>query len=499
MRAIHDHRANLVSASTIQRLAVANAVVIAGLMIARYYFVVSVWRVDGFSAAFTFDVWVSPIVLLLVGMGTLIVYQRPGNAIGIGMCVEALCLGVFSLADGYAAYGIERNPGSLPGPEYAVWLTEWLWVPAVMPLLTFLLLLCPDGSLLSVRWRTFARFVGINLIVLAVTEAFVPGPTEGFPSVENPFGVESIGPFIEAVQFVGYVLMLPSILGSTYSMVSRFRHATGIERQQLKWFVSAGVATFTLFIAAWIISLAAAAEPWDLPVVGGAMLMTLATGIAVLRYRLYEIDVIINRALVYGTLTALLAGVYAASLQLFKILFTTATGDRSDTAVVLTTLVLAALFTPAKNRLQALVDRYFSRKPDPRKELQQFQDELATVLKVLTPEIAAEEFVGHALHALETDAGALYMSRAGVSTLLYASETPVDEMSASITVPLLAGAGPVGWLLLGARRDGAAYEEEDIVMLSAAGSMVARAILLGDHLHAGTSGTVEMAAEPVVS
>jgi hypothetical protein len=497
MRAIHVQRTNLVRASTIQRLAVANAVVVAGLMIARYYFVAAVWRDDGFSAAFTIDVWVSPVVLLLAAMGTLIVYQRPGNAIGIGMCVEAFFLGVFSLADGYAIYGIERNPGSLPGTEYAVWLTEWLWVPAVMPLLTFLLLLCPDGSLLSRRWRLFARFVGINLAVLAITEATVPGPAESYPSIDNPFGLEGIGPFIEAVQFVGYVLLLPSILGSTYSMVSRFRHATGIERQQLKWFVSAGVAVFALFIAAWIISLATDAEPWDLPLVGGATLMILATGIAVLRYRLYEIDLIINRALVYGTLTALLAGVYAASLQLFKILFTSATGDTSDASVILTTLVLAAVFTPAKNRLQALVDRYFGRKPDPKKELQTFQDELARVVKVLTPESAAEDFVRHAMHAFGAPAGAVYANRNGEASPLYRSEADIDEASAAVVLPLQDGQHQAGSLLLAARDDGSAYSEEDITMLATAGATVARALRFGDYLHGEAPPDRPVFSEPL--
>ena len=303
--------------------------------------------------------------------GVLILRQQPRNTIGWVLAAIGVLWGVGGLADTYAHYGLLSDPGSLPGPAVAAALSNGIWAPALGLTGTFLFLLFPDGHLPSRRWRPLARLAGTVLVSLTVCLFLSPvrltdGPGAG---IRNPLGVEVLGPALEvalAVLVPGFALC---VLASAAALVSRFRSARGIERLQLKWFATASAMvglSFVLGIAASLLVPDEGTKPGWLDALDGLSFLLFALppisiGVAVLRYRLYDIDVVINRALVYGSLTATLVATYLGSVLLLQLLLRPLT-ERSDLAVAASTLAVAALFGPARGRIQVAVDRRFYRR-----------------------------------------------------------------------------------------------------------------------------------------
>jgi hypothetical protein len=213
---------------------------------------------------------------------------------------------------------------------------------------------------------------------------------------------------------VGFLSSLGVIAASLASLILRFRRASSAEREQLKWIISAAaVLAITIFSGIPAASLGVEETIWQGAVLIGFTAVPIAAGIAILRYRLYDIDFIINRALVYGLLTAFLAGLYAAAIQLFKVVFEALTGENSDASIILTTLLLAAVFTPAKNRLQKLVDHYFGQVHDTRKNLNAFDSRLRSFVQVFNAEATARQFLEEAVEALDASSGALFLGTDG--------------------------------------------------------------------------------------
>ena len=257
------------------------------------------------------------------------------------------------------------------------WL--WSWTPYVGLGITaaFLLLLFPDGRLPSRRWRPVAWLAAGSLVALFLG-SFSPGPLGGFDditSIENPFGIDRAGGFFDSLEgSTGWTLLVVSILASASSFVLRLHRARGDERQQLKWFAYAA----TLLAAGFITLSATDGESWigAAPLVAGLVALPLAIGIAILRYRLYEIDVIIRRTLVYGAVTAGLAGLYFGIVLALQQVFSSFAGG-SDLAVAVSTLAVAALFGPARRRVQHAVDRrFYRRRYDAQRTLETFSARL---------------------------------------------------------------------------------------------------------------------------
>jgi len=283
-------------------------------------------------------------------------------------------------------YALVSQPGSLPGAKIAAWLAEWTWVPSVGLIGTFLVLLFPDGRLPSRRWRAVAWLAVTAMLFPGLSLAFLPGPLEETPgiAIANPFGIEATRSILEMVGAVGFFLLPFCFVASAVSMVLRFRRSQGIERQQLKWFVSAAALLAVTFTATVVASFfvgdlsGRSAPPLALKVAQDITTLTfaglpVAAGIAILRYRLYDIDRIINRTLVYGSLTATLAVVYFGSVVSLQAAFRALSGQDSTLAVVASTLAIAALFNPLRRRMQGFVDRRFYRsKYDARKTLEAF-------------------------------------------------------------------------------------------------------------------------------
>jgi hypothetical protein len=295
--------------------------------------------------------WVVFAAYLVVGC--LILARRPGNIIGWIFTAVGLLTMVAGLADVYARYA-NAHPGSLPGPLVGIWIQNWIWLPTIQLALVFPLLLFPTGRSLSPRWRP------VTWLAVGLTAAYAVlgalSPTLQMPNgrtVANPIGVTSIDLDAGPLGAVLSGLLLFVFFASISSLIIRFRRSQGVERQQLKWFTYAGA----------LVLLA----PFSNSLLGNisyvlVIALPVAVGIAILRYRLYDIDRLINRTLVYGLLTALLAGVYVGVVLVLGQLFGGVGTDPPSWAVASATLAAAALFQPARRRIQALVDRRFNRR-----------------------------------------------------------------------------------------------------------------------------------------
>jgi hypothetical protein len=303
-------------------------------------------------------------------VGAIIASRRPSNAIGWIFCTIGLCGGAEVFTVEYGIYALVTNPGSLPAGLIATWIGTWVWLPSVTLTITFLLLLFPHGRLLSPRWRPVAWLAAGLTVVAVVFFALAPWDLldPGIPA-RNPFGIEGLRDFGVAIATPVFVIGIPTMLLSVASLVLRFRRSRGEERQQLKWFVYAGV----LSVGAILIPSAASSllQLLVLP------LLPVAAGIAILRYRLYDIDLIINRTLVYGSLTVVLILLYMGGVVALQGIFRVLTGQESQLAIVASTLVIAALFNPLRRHIQSFIDRrFYRRKYDARKTLETFSAKL---------------------------------------------------------------------------------------------------------------------------
>ena len=319
--------------------------------------------------------------LLLVGfsafavVGALLVAKRPTNAIGWIMAAVAM-VSIFLAGDSYAAYVMvtRGRPDALA--VVGAWIGSWYWFLLLALVLIYLPLLFPDGRLLSRRWLPVAVLVGIGMLGVVVLGALADTlPLNEAPGykIDNPIGIEGLG-HVEDLPVFGVLtgIVFVGIIGAVASVVLRFRRSRGVERQQMKWFVYA-VAPMLLiptenYLPGIVSSVALAAVLIGLPT---------AIGIAVLRYRLYDIDVLINRTLVYGSLTALLVAAYVVSIAILQAAFRSLTGQDSQLTIVASTLAIAALFNPLRRRIQEFVDRrFYRRKYDAAKTLEAFSARL---------------------------------------------------------------------------------------------------------------------------
>jgi hypothetical protein len=315
-------------------------------------------------------------------VGALVASRWPKNAIGWIFCWLGLSFSLGSASEEYALYALVTDAGSLPGAEGMVWLTAWFGGPIVFALFAIVFLLFPNGRLPSRRWRPVV-WLELVAIVCLVAFAFEPGPLGnlGLVSVSNPFGIQGAAALLGTLSWVGFYMTLAVAVAGGISLVVRFRRARGVERQQIKWLAFSGVVFCAVFAAGpflWALPQSpATAWIWPVLFLAGASTIPVAVGIAILRYRLYDIDLIINRTLVYGSLTAILALVYLGGVVGLQGTFRTLTGQESTLAVVASTLAIAALFNPLRRRIQHFIDRrFYRRKYDAAKTLAAFSAKL---------------------------------------------------------------------------------------------------------------------------
>jgi hypothetical protein len=327
-------------------------------------------------------------------VGALVTTRRPRNPIGWILLADGVLWMILSVTESYSVYGAAR-PGSVPFPVTVGALgNTWLWVPTVGLLGIYLLLLFPDGKLPSRRWLPLAVFSGVVMVSLSIAGGLAPGPLENQGGVPNPFGLEGL-PWLVVATYIILPLLPLCILASAISMVLRYRRSRGEERQQFKWIVFAATLVGVLYLIAMLsqlIFVVAVSEidsslpppPWWLDLFFSAAVLSfagvpVAIGFAVLKYRLYDIDIIINRTLVYGSLTATLIVIYFGGVATMQTLFRAFTGQEQQPqlAVVVSTLAIAALFNPLKRRIQSFIDRrFYRRKYDAAKTLAVFGSRL---------------------------------------------------------------------------------------------------------------------------
>jgi hypothetical protein len=320
-------------------------------------------------------------------VGALIASRHPRNPIGWICLAVGLLWMLLGLFDYYGVYGLAK-PDTVPFPVVIYALVQWLWLPTVGLLAIYLVLLFPDGRLPSRRWRPLAWLSGAVIVLLGVVSVLAPGELTELEGVRNPFGLEGASWLVDA-EIVLLLLFVACILASVASLILRYRHSGGEVREQIKWIALAG--SFVGLLLSIVLGVLIVGEV--MRGIGGStplwlqgllfvMILSLtgvpvAIGFAVLKYRLYEIDIIINRALVYASLTAMLVAVYLGSVVGLQFLFRTLTGQESTLAIVASTLAIAALFSPLRRRVQAFVDRrFYRRKYDAAKTLEAYNARL---------------------------------------------------------------------------------------------------------------------------
>jgi hypothetical protein len=328
-----------------------------------------------------FDWWLgNTTVVIDVTVGAIVASRRPENPVGWLLCLFGVAVGTSSFTSQYAIYALLVQPNSLPKGEAMAWIGSWQ-LPIIIGLQVSYILLFPTGRLPSRRWKWLAWLIVAFVLVGVILSAFSSDAYLGsLDPIRNPLGVEG---FTNVYKTVLYTMAPLLYLAIALAVFMRLRRAVGVERQQIKWFAYAA-AIFAVGTTLNVLTLAIDAPRW-FEWVGQAVFIVagtaipIAIGIAILRYRLYEIDLLINRTLVYGSLTAILALVYfggvAATQAIFRAL--TAQEQQPQLAIVVSTLVIAALFTPLRRRIQGFIDRrFYRRKYDAAKTLEAFSAKL---------------------------------------------------------------------------------------------------------------------------
>ena len=307
-----------------------------------------------------FDIALGFALLAFPVIGAFVVSRLPANSIGWLFCAVGLPFGFSGAAHGWAVYALFVEPGALPGADWAAWAATWAFVPPLFAIPPLLFVLFPDGRPASRRWGRVVWLTGAGVVATTLGTALAGGNLDEppFRGVENPAGLDGAGPLPDVLSFTGFISLFFAILLGAWALAARFKRARGDERQQLKWFVAAG-ATFALACVVYV----APFSPVPSDTAGQALILLafcgipVAAGVAILKHRLYDIDLVINRTLVYGGLTATLAGAYLGLVLLLQLVLS----PGSDLAIAGSTLAVAALVRPARARIQELVDRRFYR------------------------------------------------------------------------------------------------------------------------------------------
>jgi hypothetical protein len=319
-------------------------------------------------------------------VGALLVVKRPANLIGWIMAAIALMVSIFNAGGAYAAYVMltRGQPDALA--VFGAWAANCYWFVMLALALFYLPMLFPDGRLLSRRWLPVAVLAGIAASGFVLPRAFMSTlPLNEAPGyeIDNPIGIEGMGHVANLPIFDVLLngLLLIAFVGAAASVVVRFRRSRGVERLQMEWFVYVTVVLVGGSVLTSVIGVATGLgwlEQFSFVLSMVALVgLPIAVGIAILRYRLYDIDIIINRTLVYGPLTATLVALYFGGIVLMQRLFVLLTGQQSTLAVVASTLLIAALFNPLRRRIQSFIDRrFYRRKYDARKTLEAFSTKL---------------------------------------------------------------------------------------------------------------------------
>jgi hypothetical protein len=332
----------------------------------------AIQEIVGYAAATQQEGWVAQVALLLAFLsfatvGAFVSSRQPRNAVGWIFSGVGLLVGL-SVAGGEYANYVFVEGHDLPGGYLAGWLYVWTWYPSIT-LIALLPLLFPDGRVPGRRWRPVSWGLIAAIGFVTALGWFKPGPMNDDPPwPDNPLGIEAVESIYGTAEAVAGVFVLILLAASAASMVVRFRRSTGDERQQLKWMTFA-VVVLVLSVA---VSPAVGGDLGDVIFAASISLVPIATAIAMFKYRLYEIDRVISRTLVYASLTVILGAAYVGLVLAGQAVFSSFAGG-SNLAIAGSTLVVAALFLPLRARVQRFVDRrFYRRRYDAQRTLEAF-------------------------------------------------------------------------------------------------------------------------------
>jgi hypothetical protein len=306
----------------------------------------------------------SPTTIAFATFGALIVWRHRAHSIGWLFIAVAFFFSLcHNLAQNYAVYTLVVDRGSLPAGRAAFWLASTALDGIYIGAMLLLLLLFPDGRPLTRRWRPIvATAVLATLLNLARGGADFTGEPP-LASVHNPIALSgSWARAVDVASAISVVLTVAAFVAGIAAMVLRFRRSTGVERQQVKWVVAGVLIWSVLFAASMVFSAAGASAFEAVPFVLSIVLFPAVMGLAILRYRLYDIDLVIRRTLVYTCLVAVLGALYLGGITLLGSLSLSVTGQSGEVAVTVTTLVVALAFQPLRRRIQRAIDRRFARR-----------------------------------------------------------------------------------------------------------------------------------------
>jgi signal transduction histidine kinase len=385
--------------------------------------------------------------IVFPAIGAIIVSRYPGNVLAWILCAMGLTGGVSDLASNYATYALVAGPGTLPGVPVAAWVGSVVGTVA-FSLLAFIPLLFPDGHLPSRRWQPVAWLFVVMIALVALRVAFAPGPFADFLAVTNPLGIEGARPVFELISAMMSPGSVPFLLAGVAAMVVRFRRSRGDERQQLKWF------TYAVFLIP--ISLIGNGLFPDFAWLMGGVSMALipiAIGVAILKYRLYDIDLIINRTLVYGTLTACVIGIYVLVVGYLGAVFRV---ERNLLVSLAATGIVAVIFAPLRERLQRGVNRLmYGERDDPYAVISRLGQRLESTL---APNAVLPAVAGMVREALRLPYAAIEVERdGGFEPAAVSGEQVADPLR----LPLVYGGETVGRLVLGVRPGEKSFSSPD--------------------------------------
>lgn len=435
-------------------------------------------------------------------LGALIASRQPRNAVGWVLCAGAIAGSLLYLPFEYGYSALVLHHGAWPLGGVALWLATWAYAPSLGMFFTMLSVRFPDGIVRRgwrfVDWLATAGMVayvgGVAFETPAVARGFLPVSERQLfvvlaHLIHNPLGSPLPEGVLAALRLVALTLIVVAYIAAVVSLMDRFRNAPSEQRAQIKWFAYSGVIMAGALVYGFVwrfltdggfgfLITGRGLGDALIPLTYAAITLPLAVAIAILRYRLYEIDLIINRTLVYGGLTAVLGAVYAAVITLLNRFFISASGQKSDAAYVVTAFVVVIASSPVKDWLQRQVDRRIRHAP-PAAVLDQFRADVEAVVSVIDVHRVARRLVDEAIEAFDARGAALYLHSSDVQPMYSRGHL---NGQAEVEIALHYEDRHFGRLVMGSRRGDISYTEHDRAALQRSADTVGEALALAAHL-----------------
>lgn len=400
----------------------------------------------------------STVVYALLGVA--VITHQPVNPIGWLFLVTGTAYALTALSAGIIAYGSSLPAAISPAlADLALWLGNWIWLPATILPTTFVFLLFPDGRLPSPRWRPVAWAVGLGLALIAVGLALYPGPVESWGTGPNPYALAGADAILDLLITAGSALLLIGGVGSILAVLFRYRLSRGIERQQMKWlaYVAAIIVIF-MFVSVPVWLTGGLSDPVAMEVNIALtnvvmLLIGIAAAVAIVGYRLYDIDILINRTLVYGVMTGIILLIYTLVVGAASILF----GSQGNWLLALgATGLVAVLFLPIRNRLQRGVNRLlYGQRDEPFEVMAWLGQRLE---QTITPDSAYPTIVETVAQAMRLPYAAIQIPRDGQRRTVDSYGKPGNDL---VSYDLTHQGEIVGWLQVGRRAPDEALNPAD--------------------------------------